>query len=114
MSEYKGGLIWRKDLIADIENCTCKPCEDEKQDYNHVRCRACWVDDAVSAIDDAPAVDAVEVVRCKDCKYHSIEETECGAKYISCNRFDEVMEADDFCSYGERKDGAGNGENDPG
>ena len=48
-------------------------------------------------IDRIPAVDAVEVVRCKDCKY--------GRKMITCffcAMTGTTMEADDFCSYGER------------
>lgn len=92
MSENKGGLISREALM---------------------RGRVCNDPVRIAAMCE-PAVDAVEVVRCKDCKHHSIEETECGAKYIACNRFDEVMEADDFCSYGERKGGVDCGENDPG
>lgn len=31
------------------------------------------VDDLIDYVDDAPTVDAVEVVRCKDCKYSSVE-----------------------------------------
>ena len=48
---------------------------------------------------DAPTVDVVEVVRCKDCK-------ECftranGTNY--CRRTGRYASADDFCSYGERR-----------
>jgi hypothetical protein len=57
--------------------------------------------------EDAPAVDAVEVVRCKDCKHWAHMENETG----DCNnkRFYipkvvmPTMLADDFCSCGERK-----------
>jgi len=44
----------------------------------------------------------VKVVHCKDCKFHEIEETERGAKYIYCCLSDECMEAEDFCSRGEQ------------
>lgn len=58
-------------------------------------------------LDDAPTVDAVPVVRCKDCRHWS------GRKYnVHINgflpwcRFSALQrEANDFCSYGERKDG---------
>ena len=56
-------------------------------------------------IEQAPTVDAVEVVRCKDCKYrfknngHSKD----GCPIIDANIW---MDDDDFCSHGERKDGA--------
>ena len=66
-------------------------------------------------IADAPTVDAVEVVRCKDCK-HSILPSEltqrygkpgtltCHNRYAPCNRRN--VSGDDFCSYGERRDDA--------
>ena len=55
----------------------------------------------------APAVDAVEVVRCKDCIYY-----ETGKDYLPyCNHPDSGIayfpEEDDFCSYGERRDDDG-------
>ena len=54
-------------------------------------------------IDNAPTVDAVEVVRCKDCKWY-----ENGKSYDAyCNHPTDGMNysaEDDFCSYGERKD----------
>ena len=50
-------------------------------------------------IDDAPTVDAVEVVRCKDCKH--AKKIKIG---VHCT-FNEIgFSEDDFCSYGERKD----------
>ena len=42
-------------------------------------------------------VDAVEVVRCKGCRFR----TEPGQPNILCHQ----MKDDDFCSYGERKKG---------
>ena len=54
-------------------------------------------------IDKAPTIDAVPVVRCKDCKYrfknngHSRD----GCPIIDANIW---MDGDDFCSHGERKD----------
>jgi ribosomal protein L32 len=54
-------------------------------------------------IDDAPAVDAVEVVRCKDCKHFIQAEHGCNhfGYYSHTPWVDEV----DFCSYGERREG---------
>ena len=50
-------------------------------------------------IEDAPTVDAVEVVRCKDCK-HRYSDSWC-----------EYVDDDDnfYCAKGKRKDGDGNG-----
>ena len=58
------------------------------------------------ALRDAPTIDAVSVVRCKDCKCW----TEWANGTGSCSRYalDWVgMDADDFCSMGERKDNDG-------
>ena len=50
-----------------------------------------------------PSADAVEVVRCKDCKHYVSRESVC--KLHSNNYEPPVsMDDDDYCSYGERKD----------
>lgn len=70
---------------------------------------------AKSFIDDAPTVDAVEVVRCRECKHHR-DKNEQEQKYlvedilicISPDATDDCWNAvwpDHFCSYGERKEG---------
>lgn len=48
-------------------------------------------------LDAAPTVDAVPVVRCKDCIYRDGTP---GQPNIICHQ----MHDDDFCSYGERKE----------
>ena len=50
-------------------------------------------------IEDAPTVEAVEIVRCRDCK-HRYSDSWC-----------EYVDDDDnfYCARGERKDGDGNG-----
>jgi hypothetical protein len=51
-----------------------------------------------------PKVDAVEVVRCKDCK-HRDEAGCCTPPIISAYGWDHLEPKDnDYCSYGERKD----------
>lgn len=65
---------------------------------------------AMLILREAPTVDAVEVVRCRDCKHWDSETWFCdinsafGHHGLDWNTFDE----EDFCSYGERKDGDGN------
>ena len=67
-------------------------------------------------IDRTPTIDAVEVVRCKDCKYQRkvwIEDKRYkfgGFFCVSCDRNDDIFvshtvdgDDNDFCSYGERK-----------
>lgn len=47
-----------------------------------------------------PAADVAPVVRCKDCKYNRGSK-----KCLNPDSFFAVPKDDDFCSYGERKDG---------
>ena len=56
---------------------------------------------AKSFIDDAPTVDAVPVVRCRDCK-HFKRNLENDTYCSSVNGLTDPEE-DDFCSYGERR-----------
>ena len=63
-------------------------------------------------IDKAPTIDAVEIVRCKDCKHYMPQKKsahwENRANY--CNRIVTIkVQPYDFCSYGERKDCDDNG-----
>ena len=72
---------------------------------------------SAEAVRNAHTVDAVPVVRCKDCEHY-----QCGVFYSEgvCKLhseepdpynagFDVVMQDDDFCSYGKRK-GANDGD----
>ena len=62
-------------------------------------------------ISEVPTIDAVEIVRCKDCKHYRPQKKsahwEDRANY--CDRFVTIKTRPyDFCSYGKRKDGDGN------
>ena len=55
---------------------------------------------------DAPIVDAVEVVRCRECKHCDPETHHCDHHMGTVAPL--RRKPDDFCSYGERKEGADN------
>ena len=61
---------------------------------------------------DAPTVDAVEVVRCRDCQHWKPTGSKAGnsfsdMEYIGgCEFTNYCRRESDFCSYGERKEGA--------
>ena len=57
-------------------------------------------------IAEIPTVDAVEVVRCKDCIYYH---REIGYWFGQCSKCRLMPYPHDFCYYGERKEGDGNG-----
>ena len=60
---------------------------------------------AKEVIGDATTVDAVEVVRCKDCKNYFYSSVSMGMR---CRLDGTEWRKDDFCSCGERKDYGGN------
>ena len=57
-------------------------------------------------LDKMPTIDAVSVVRCRECKYH--EDEEIGMVYCQ-NAVGGWVGEDWFCADGERKEGADNG-----
>lgn len=78
---------------------SCKGCK-----YNDRIGFACNTYEAPSfayvceVLDDAPTVDAVPVVRCKDCKWYNSE------KFLCNNNESFSWKKDDFCSFAERKE----------
>lgn len=57
-------------------------------------------------IDSAPTIDAIEVVRCKDCIWFNKGENEVDS-WTSCTAFAGVylhVDDDHFCSHGERRE----------
>ena len=69
--------------------------------------RGFYPDLVKAAIKNAPSVDAESVIRCKNCAYW--QDNNGGYPNEECRwREDETPDADDFCSYGKRKDGGSN------
>ena len=75
--------------------------------------------DVVFDVEEMPTVDAVEVLRCRDCKYWGDEagKLQCsdGVLFARCKVHNYLIDGrhtgwcpteNDFCSYGERKEGA--------
>ena len=64
-------------------------------------------------LDAAPTIDAMPVVRCKDCKYHHWEQEPCHGKILHYCKLPHMRGVEVFkeffCYYGKRKDGDGNG-----
>ena len=78
---------------------------------NHVACIDCsfFMDDEYckfeTMLSEAPTVDAVPVVRCRECKYH--EDTNVTG-FEHCCLYGLTMRYNDFCSYGKREGGSDN------
>lgn len=69
-----------------------EPCE---------RCVVDWDD-----IETAPTIDAVEVVRCKDCEHSDYSKCDIDG-VLYCAKHSRFMVDDDFCSYGKRRQSDG-------
>lgn len=65
------------------------------------------VETCIAVLEDMPTIDAVEVIRCRDCKYHHWEQEPCHGKIehyceLPHMRGVEVFK-EFFCYYGKRK-----------
>ena len=90
-----------KPIYAEEDNITGSGMSyDEICGYND------GIDIAWNKIDQAPTIDAVPVVRCKDCKHMEIDR---GGRFCHVWGGYNGMGDDGFCNYGERKEGAENG-----
>ena len=60
---------------------------------------------SVQIVTELPTIDAVEVIRCKDCK-HRYNGKDCTHPLLLSYSWGAIrnVKDDDFCSYGERKD----------
>ena len=68
-----------------------------------------WLNDwstlgVLAAVDKQPTVEAVEVVRCKDCKHYKKDSLSCAMNNKDRGEWFNWYDAD-FCSYGERREG---------
>ena len=60
----------------------------------------------VGLIIKAPAIDAVPVVRCKDCRHnYGFTHNLCCSDIVCDYHMSDGFEENDFCSYGARMDG---------
>lgn len=89
---------------------------DELRDYADRKCANGYMDTAngiLSAVNyirnNVKRVDAVEVVRCKDCKHWFEDVAGCTDFVGRCEWANYMVGAVGYCVYGERKDGDGNG-----
>lgn len=69
--------------------------QDDKRTASHA------IGKIIDHVDKTPAVDAVPVVRCRECKYYKPDEFECGCDFAGGLPY---VKADDFCSFGKRRD----------
>ena len=66
------------------------------------------VETCIAVLEDMPTIDAVEVVRCRECKKGEVDDPDFPDEYY-CHAGCGWNNGDFYCSYGERKEGADNG-----
>lgn len=114
MAEYIDEYI-RKNDVYNLKNAFSSLIKEESTKHDGIE----WViynrasESALNMIErgvqEIPAADVVEVVRCKDCAHVNVEVRDY-AMYLpkQCELYCELDELpvkpDDFCSYGERKE----------
>lgn len=84
--------------LVDAEQLFCCDCEYKE------RCKNVTCD-----VKTMPTIDAVPVVRCRDCKWFNHYTMECESDDVATDHeggasFSLNFGPDDFCSYGQRKE----------
>ena len=105
---------FRVNETSNTNRCECVACQNRSSNDFIITSNRILTDDELAMLtalrsEDAPTMDAVEVVRCRDCKHAWIHP--CGDVYChrdGRNAYEMTFNIDGFCSYGERKDGADN------
>ena len=93
-----------KPIYAEEDNITGSGMSyDEICGYND------GIDIAWNKIDQAPTIDAVPVVRCKECKFGDWDSKPDDAMVCMKTKDGFWRSGNDFCSFGEQKEGADNG-----
>lgn len=82
------------DSLRESKNKLKEILDDERCEMEYRICEGQMITfiEAILRVKETPTIDAVPVVRCKDCKHWF--DGECGRLVLSS--------ADDYCSYGER------------
>ena len=114
MDCFNHSCPFRVNETSNTNRCECVACQNRSSNDFIITSNRILTDDELAMLtalrsEDAPTVDAVEVVRCRDCKHAWIHP--CG--YVYCHRdgrnaYEMTFNLDSFCSYGERKEGADN------
>lgn len=94
-------LIDANELITTIQGTASQVAMDAPYDPEWFTRLAALQFEILKMIDDAPTVDAVEVVWCKNCA--SSDTISCSDGMVWCGRMCRYMKEDGFCSFGERK-----------
>lgn len=92
--------------LIDADLAVAK-CNEDIEAVKDISQRVDGILDAIMNIHECPTVDAVEVVRCRDCKHYKKSEVSdrmmCWRKDVDGQPVCYDFYPNDFCSYGERR-----------
>ena len=80
---------------------------DKSNELTQVSAIREYIERQRALLDKFPTIDAVPVVRCRECKHCDPENYHCDHPMGTAAPL--RRKPDDFCSYGDRKEGADNG-----
>lgn len=110
--KVENDLISRSNLLRflttmiKIDKDSLKNAHPESTNYLRYQTRVDDFEELRNLIANVSSVDAVEVVRCKDCKYYN---EDCMSPHSGwCECLERGEYENHFCSYAERKEGADN------
>lgn len=102
-------------LMNDVTERYCKECDKRKGIKNGKQrtvykigdapCRACSVDDMKDELENAPTIDAVPVVRCRDCTHWNSVTKE--SDFGLCDAWVTLFictGSDEYCKRGKKKE----------
>ena len=104
MAEY----IEREALMKNFcgyDLTKCVKYWNESAEQQHDSYSTMMMYEIADEIEGAPTVDAVEVVRCRECKQGEVDDPDFPDQYY-CHAGCGWNNGDFYCSYGERKEGA--------
>lgn len=93
MTEY----IDRETVKETMQKYRCSDCTSEKS----LDCPLCQLHEPFAEISKIPTVDAVQVIRCKDCQYFHQDGNIKVCKHWNCH----ATTPDAYCSYAKMKCG---------
>lgn len=94
-------LIDADAVSAEIEKLLYPAPNRDSMLYN------CGVNDALNVIEDAETVDAVPVIRCKNCRFATKRRDDVESSRHQCVVMNMNVSADEYCYVGERRPSPG-------
>ena len=97
--------LLRDNLFVNVEHDKTVDDGIIKSDKEVFAFKCGWNDALKSVMENAPTIDAVELVRCKDCKHYRHDDV-FHRWYCSIGMTKRATSKDDYCSWGERREDA--------